>query len=467
MQPFFKSIQINNLLSFGPDSPPIELGPLNVIIGTNGSGKSNLFDVLALLKNAPGDINKPINDGESELKEWFWKTLSADTKPANIEVNIFLSQADFSPVRHFLSFSGEKKIALKDESIGGHKPPLQDAESQELFNPMLGTNSPEDYYTNLFYGRASDGLYYVQYIHNKPYPAPQSKGDKDQADITKDTRPDIKNVILQVILPDVTGKTIYDQIPAPEVLIAGGIMLDSTISESPPASSVLARYTDRKSYPVFCEISDKYKNIHIYNNWSYGRKSSLRRPQKASLSDKWLNEDGTNLFVVLKKIKNNEESYSRYLKFLKQLYEDVNDFEIIELDNLISIRLVEGERRIPVARLSDGTLRYLMLLAVLCDPEPPAVVCIEEPEMGLHPDLVHVMAEALQYAAERTQVIVTTHSVRLVDCFTPTPEVIQVCEKHEGQTYIERLDPEELKPWLENYRLGDLWSSGGIGGNRW
>jgi len=127
----------------------------------------------------------------------------------------------------------------------------------------------------------------------------------------------------------------------------------------------------------------------------------------------------------------------------------------------------EGGFSIPAYRLSDGTLRWLALLAILLNPTPAPVTCIEEPELGLHPDAIHILADLLVEASTRTQLIVTTHSDALLDAFTETPEVVCVCEKVEGSTVIKRLDKERLKVWLAEYSLGHLWMSGEIGGNRW
>ena len=103
----------------------------------------------------------------------------------------------------------------------------------------------------------------------------------------------------------------------------------------------------------------------------------------------------------------------------------------------------------------------------MCDPTPPPLVCIDEPELGLHPDLINHVADAIKFAGQRTQLIITTHSAALVDAFTSVPEVVLVCEKNNGSTSLQRLEAEQLKPWLEKYRLGKLWTSGEIGGNRW
>ena len=113
------------------------------------------------------------------------------------------------------------------------------------------------------------------------------------------------------------------------------------------------------------------------------------------------------------------------------------------------------------------TLRYLCLLAILCHPNPPPVICLEEPELGLHPDIIPEVAKLLVEASSRTQLFVTTHSDILVNALSDAPEAVIVCEKLDGATQLQRLDAKELKPWLERYRLGDLWIRGDLGGTRW
>src|SRR5580658_9116773 len=115
--------------------------------------------------------------------------------------------------------------------------------------------------------------------------------------------------------------------------------------------------------------------------------------------------------------------------------------------------------------MSDGTLKFLSLLAVLFHPEPPPLMCIEEPEVGLHPDAVQLVAEALIEASESMQLIVTTHSEALVDALSDRPESVLVCERDfDSGTEMKRLSKERLKEWLEHYSLGQLWRKGEIGG---
>ena len=122
---------------------------------------------------------------------------------------------------------------------------------------------------------------------------------------------------------------------------------------------------------------------------------------------------------------------------------------------------------IPAGRLSDGTLRYLNLLAILLNPNPPALIGIEEPELGLHPDVIYDLAELLVEASARTQLVVTTHSPTLINALTDHPTSVVACGKHQGQTWFKRVTREALEPWIDEHSLGEVWSMGGIGGNRW
>ena len=105
------------------------------------------------------------------------------------------------------------------------------------------------------------------------------------------------------------------------------------------------------------------------------------------------------------------------------------------------------------------------MLATLLTPSPPPLVCIEEPELGLHPDAVAMLADLLVDASKRMQLVVTTHSDALVSALTDQPAAIVACERPGAGTELRRLDPEKLAGWLDEYRLGDLWRMGELGAN--
>ncbi|WP_231471435.1 AAA family ATPase [Thioalkalivibrio sp. HK1] len=231
--------------------------------------------------------------------------------------------------------------------------------------------------------------------------------------------------------------------------------------------SILSQRKDPEYYPELTYLGEALNQILLYREWTFGRNSSLRMPQKTDHRNDFLEEDGKNLGLIVSSFKRNPKVKERVRGALQNLYEGVSDFDIIIEGGTVQVFLQEGDITVPATRLSDGTLRYLCLLMILCHPEPPPLVCIEEPELGLHPDILPTLSELLREASKRCQLVVTTHSDVLVDALTDTPESVVVCEKHDGRTSLRRLDKEDLSDWLERYTLGDLWTRGEIGGNRW
>lgn len=231
--------------------------------------------------------------------------------------------------------------------------------------------------------------------------------------------------------------------------------------------SILTQRRDPELYPEITYLANKLSAIRLYREWSFGRYTGPRMPQRADLPNVLLESDFSNLGLVLNWLGSKAETKKRVLSELQKLYDGIEDYGVQIEGNTVQAFFHESGRTIPATRLSDGTLRYLCLLAILLHPSPPPLVCIEEPELGLHPDIIPSVAELLKDASSRMQLVVTTHSDILVDAMTDMPEAILVCEKSQEGTRIRRLDAEHLKPWLEKYRLGELWTSGEIGGTRW
>lgn len=234
-----------------------------------------------------------------------------------------------------------------------------------------------------------------------------------------------------------------------------------------PNLSILAQRRDPELYPEIFSLVDFYEGIRIYREWSFGRNSVFREPQKADMRNDRLEEDFSNLGLFLSRLQRTPKAKQAILTGLHDLYDGVSDFVIPVEGGTVQVFVSEGDFSIPASRLSDGTLRYLCLLAILCDPDPPPLVCIEEPELGLHPDILPKLAKLLISASERMQLIVTTHSHILVDAMSECPESVVVCEKENGATSLRRLSQPDLAEWLQDYRLGELWSRGHVGGNRW
>ena len=391
-----QELTLRGILSFGPNSPPLEMRPLNVLIGPNGSGKSNLLEAIGLLRSAPNRLAEPIEGADgSGVAEWIWKGSPSGLAQVDVVIdNVPGKEA----LRHVFEFADTAaRFDLRREVI-------------EYAKPGLGH---------------SGAYWFYQYQNGRAL-----LRVKDDNDPTKQRT---------IPLADIA----HDE-------------------------SILSQRKDPDAYPTLGHLADVYSKIRLFREWSFGRTAVFRKPQSSSLRGDQLQENFSNLGRFLNRLRKVPRVKNAIIEHLRDLYAGLDDFDVsIKEGGTVEVFLTEGDFVIPGSRLSDGTLRYLCLLAILCDPDPPPLICIEEPELGLHPDTLPKLADLLVAASERTQLIVTTHSDILVDAMTERPESVVVVEKHDGQTVMKRLEANDMAIWLEKYRLGELWISGQIGGTRW
>jgi predicted ATPase len=256
-------------------------------------------------------------------------------------------------------------------------------------------------------------------------------------------------------------------------LPAGPTASEYTVREIPGKDllsdqSILAQRRDPDSYPELTYLSIQFFRIAIFQDWMFGRFARARAPQPTDLPTDFLLPDASNLALVLHEMQQRSAIEEKIIGYLQRFYEPVQRVRIRIQGGTVQLFIDEGlDEFVPAARLSDGTLHYLSLLAILLHPSPPPLVCIEEPELGLHPDILPTIAELLLDASQRTQLVVTTHSDALVSALSEVPEAVVVCEPSVKGSQLRRLDREALAEWLHQYSLGELWRIGGIGGNRW
>ena len=188
-----------------------------------------------------------------------------------------------------------------------------------------------------------------------------------------------------------------------------------------------------------------------------------------SLNDNlYLRSDAGNLAAFLYGLQRTAlPRYEAIRNIVRQVAPFFDDFILRPLpENSDRIRLEWRERGSDYPflahQLSDGTLRFICIATLLLQPELPSTILIDEPELGLHPYAIGVLASLLRSTATRSQVIVSTQSVPLVNQFDP--QDLLVVDREEHATTIKRVDPQGLVEWLEDYTLGELWEKNVLGG---
>ena len=380
-----QTLRLSGLLSFAPDSAPLDLRALNVLIGPNGSGKTNLIEAIELLAAMPRDLAATIRDGGG-AGEWLWK----GDRGGPAEIDAVLNGAPTGgPLRYRLQFDAvQSRVEVTDEAI-------------EKLEPSPG--EPRFYY------RFQQGN--------------------------------------------------------PIINVAGGPR-HLQRENLRPDQSVLAQRKDPDLYPEVTWVGEQLGAFHTFREWSFGRYVALRQPQPADLPEDRLLPDSRNLALVLNQVEH-DRGGERLNDLMRRFYPRFERLSTRISGGTVQFYLHEQGfgAPIPATRLSDGTIRFIALTAALLAHDPPPLLCIEEPELGLHPDALPLLGELLVEASARTQLIVTTHSDALVSALTDHVDAVVACERLGDSTVLRRLNANDLSAWLDDYRLGDLWRMGELGAN--
>jgi predicted ATPase len=410
-------LRVQNLLSFGAKGVEVDLTPLNVLIGPNGSGKSNLIEVVGLLNSAPEDLAEPFRE-TGGVVEWIWKGGAVDATAA-IEATVNVSPAEKrgAPYKSghvtYLGFPPSRRSRNRRPSPVPLRYRLAFRPTNyqlEIVDERVQLDSPVNAPTQVFFA----------YENGRP-------------------------------MLNVRGKR---QMLRPE--------------EINPQKSVLSQRKDPEQYPELTELGRLFGSFRFYRDWEFGIGARAREASPADAPVDFLEESARNLALMVNRLNDRPETKAERLKYMKTFYADTESINTTVVGGQVDVRLHEKSKfNISAARLSDGTLRWMALLTILLHPSPPPLVCLEEPELGLHPDVIRPLAKLLVQASERMQLIVTTHSDALVDELTETPEAVIVFEMEAGSRTLKRLKRQELSSWLKQYTLGELWHKGQIGGTRW
>ncbi len=370
-------------------------GDLNVLIGPNASGKSNVLRVLEMLSVASrGGLGKLVQQ-EGGMEPLLWD-----------------GQVD------------QVKLSVKTTPAEPNRDSVRDALTYQLALSRLGRTSAYRIEFELL------GNYYRvdQGSSQQPFKL-------------------MERIASRGVLFDESEHSLV----APEASIPDDETLLSLLS---------GPFIQNRHLTTYQKELSSWK---IYQGFQTHREAPIRSPQ-VTRAENQVSSDGQNLVSVLHSLYTGSREFKNELNSaMKAAFGD--DFEELVFppaaDQRIQLRIrwKSLQREQSAADLSDGTLRFLFLLAVLANPSPPPLIAIDEPEMGLHPSMLPIVAEYARDASNRSQVILTTHSPELLDSFGKEPPTTTVVERHDGETKLRVVSGDELAYWLKQYTLGELFRS--------
>jgi predicted ATPase len=229
-----------------------------------------------------------------------------------------------------------------------------------------------------------------------------------------------------------------------------------------------SRLPEAATHEMVCRhVLDSLSSWKIYH--FHDTSKSARVKQKHAIDDNdALRPDAANLAAFLYRLQQTQgDAYRRILAAVRMVAPFFDDF-VLRPDRLRTdvIQLEWRERGsedyFNAQALSDGTLRFMCLATLLLQPNLPTAILIDEPELGLHPAAIQQLTALIKSAATKSQVILSTQSVTLVNQFGP--EDVIVVDREGPASSLRRIAPDKIHDWLDGYALGELWEKNVIGG---
>lgn len=404
-----KRIKLENFFSFQNETT-IELNAgVNVLLGINGSGKSNFIKALRLLYEGINGVG---------LEQVFLKEWSGFSSVA------FLSEKPSDVIKLTYEFDNESI----DKLIGktGYR-----FSSNPIYEIMIHKSGGTSYYLEerLYCDHvysSEDKFYYLDF-----------KNGTGRISTRKDNR----------INYHTSSDTLYKT-----------------------QELVLRQLSDPEYYLPQYTLKLAIDYLKVYGYFDTSSSSKIRQPGVFG-TEKHLLPDGSNLAQILNHIKNHQAlQYNKIQNMIKKINPHFLDTSFDLLGSLIYPVLREKglSHTVGVQQISDGTLRYLLMLTILLNSENKGMICLDEPETGLHPDMTKSISDVMKDAVydNYLQIIVATHSPLLLNCFEI--EDILIFEKDDkNSSLVSKKISSDFDQWAEGYTLGQLWLMGKLGGKRW
>lgn len=375
-------------------------GDLNVIIGPNGTGKSNLLRLLECISiSAKGQLGKHIKSlGGIDPLLWDGK-------------------------------ASEIRWKLKASPVEKHRDPERDSLTYETALTQIGKASAYRVDHELL------GNYYRM-----------ERGEEKEP---------FKLITRQGLYAKVFDENEH-----------GFVAPEESLSEEETLLSLAAGlFSNNQLIPPYRQ---QLASWSVYHDLHVNQDAPIRQASVARL-EKRVDPDGQNLISVLHTLYTGDRDFKQEINAaMKAAFGD--DFDELVFppaaDQRIQLRVrwKSLHREQSAADLSDGTLRFLFLLTVLASPDAAPLIAIDEPETGLHPSMLPIVAEYAIDAAQRSQVILTTHSPQFLDAFRDEIPATTIARQEDGQTVLTMPEGDLLKRWLKGYSLGRLFKSGELEG---
>jgi len=397
-----KEIKISNFLSFKEETLNMTHFP-TVLVGINGSGKSNIFKALRLLREGVSGIG---------LKSFVFDILGGID-------NIRFKSAETVDMPVKLQFKLDGEI-LKKYGFGFTNDVIYTIELQK---PQNVSN---------FYVRermvSENGFVHMEF----------DKGSGHLRELKKD-------------------ETVEHQ---PEMVKYHDFV--------EPTELALSKIYDTNRYYALSTIRKAIADMVIYDYFDTTPHSAIRRPMLPT-SGKRLSANGSNLTQILNTIKiNYKQNFQDIVSKLNEVNPNFIGFDFNFIGGNIELMLEEkhSSSSIHVSSISDGTLHYLCLLVILYNPDKGSLVCIDEPETSLHPDMIAGIGRLINEVSTQSNIVISTHSAHLLNSFEI--ENIRVIEKDESNaSKIFQYTTKDFEGWYEEFSPGTMWRNGDLGGNRW
>ncbi len=407
-----KSITIENFFSFS-ESTTIELNPkVNILVGINGSGKSNFLKAIRFLyESISGKGLEKIF-----LKDWGGFNTVANFNESKSNTIKLVYEFDYHVINKVINNNGYK---FKNNPI------------YEIIIHKSGITSfyLEEYLYNEKKERRNDPFVYLKMKNGKGIISTREDG----------------NIGWQQY-PQENGSILFKE-----------------------QELILRQISDPDRFFPLYTLRQAIDSIAVYDYFDTTLESSIRQKSFSGIETK-LFPTGENLVQVLHRIKNQHtlqyEKIEDYLKKVNPNFKDIN-FDVWADKYYLTLREKNLATTVSVLHISDGTLRYLLLLSIFLNPERGYLVSLDEPEIGLHPDMINTIAEAIKKASfDNSQLIIATHSPQLLNSFDI--EDVLVFEKDDNnKTIVTRKSESDFEDWNDDFLVGQLWLRGKIGGKRW